>query len=103
MAIIVFPTILTLGGFYLFKEFEHQRMVESSKIKLGQLEHFNSFFLLDKQDSLKEKALRIASDNQIIVPFKLKVQYQLQDYLNRLFLQEEFVTLSLLSTEEDFK
>ncbi|MBI4632819.1 MAG: response regulator [Deltaproteobacteria bacterium] len=55
--------------------------------------------LLNRLDSFKEKALRISSDNQIIVPYKLKVQYQLQAHLAHLFSQNKLVTLSLLSPD----
>lgn len=98
ISIIIFPTILTLGGFYIFQTVEYKRILEYSNIKIGQLEHFTYALLLSNLSSFEEKVLRIASDNQIIVPYKLKVDYQLQAYLNQLFLSNQLVTLSILSS-----
>ncbi len=99
LAIIAFPALLTLSGFFIFQRVGNQRIVEFSEIKMRQLEHFNSTLLLNHLDSFKEKAIRIASDNQIIVPYKLKVHFQLKAHLEKLFDLNELGTLSVLSPE----
>ncbi|HWR73013.1 MAG TPA: ATP-binding protein, partial [Nitrospirota bacterium] len=99
LAIIAFPAMLTLGGFLIFQEVESQRIAEFSGIKMRQLEHFNSTLLLSRLDSFKEKAIRIASDNQIIVPYKLKVNFQIKAYLEKLADLDELGTISVMTPD----
>ena len=97
LAIIAFPALLTLSGFFIFQKVGHQRIVEFSDIKMHQLEQFNATLLLHEINSFKEKAIRIASDNQIIVPYKLKVDFQLKAYLEQLLALDKLCTLAVLS------
>ncbi len=99
LAIIAFPALLTMGGFFIFQEVESQRIVDYSTIKMRQMEHFNSTLLLSRLDAFKEKAIRIASDNQIIVPYKLKVQFQLKAYLEQLFGLDDLGTVSVMTPD----
>ena len=99
LAIMTFPAFLTLAGFFIFQKVETRRIVEFSAIKLRQLEDFNSTLLHKNLASFKEKAIRIASDNQIIVPYKLKVHFQLKTYLEQLFERDDLGTLAVLSPD----
>ncbi|MDX2480826.1 MAG: ATP-binding protein, partial [Desulfuromusa sp.] len=99
LAIIAFPTLLTLTGFFVFQKVGNQRIEEFSAIKMRQIEHFNAAILLNQLDSFKEKAIRIASDNQVIVPYKLKVQFQLQSHLQHLKSLNELGTIAVLSPD----
>ena len=99
LAIIAFPALLILSGFFVFQKVGEQRILEFSAIKMRQLEHFNATMLLNSMDSFKEKAIRIASDNQVIVPYKLKVDFQLKAHLEHLADLNAFGTLSVLSPD----
>ena len=99
LAIIAFPALLTLSGFFVFQKVGNQRIEEFSAIKMRQLEHFNAAMLLNHLDAFKEKAIRIASDNQVIVPYKLKVQFQLKSHLQHLLALNELGTIAVLSPD----
>ena len=99
LAIIAFPALLTLGGFFIFQEVENQRIAEFSGIKMRQMEQFNSTLLFTQLESFKEKAIRIASDNQIIVPYKLKVQFQIKSYLEKLADLDELGTITVMTPD----
>lgn len=99
LAIIVFPILLTVSGFFVFQKVGNQRIEEFTAIKIRQLEQFNATMLLTQLDSFKEKAIRIASDNQVIVPYKLKVQFQLISHMKHLVALNELGTISLLSPD----
>jgi signal transduction histidine kinase/HAMP domain-containing protein len=47
-------------------------------------------------EAFKEKAIRIASDNQIIGPYKLKVKLQFKSYLEHLFGLDDLGTISVM-------
>jgi signal transduction histidine kinase len=66
---------------------------------MRQLEHFNSTLLINNLESFREKAIRIAADNQIIVPYKLKVHFQLKAYLEQLFGRDDLDTISIMSPD----
>ena len=99
LAIIAFPMLLTLSGFFAFQKIGNQRIEAFSSIKMQQLENFNSAILLNQLDNFKEKAIRIASDNQMIVPYKLKVHFQLKSHLEHLLALNELGTISIVPPE----
>jgi signal transduction histidine kinase len=99
LAIITFPALLTLAGFFIFQQVETQRIAEYSTIKMRQLENFNSTLLFNLLESFREKAIRIAADNQVIVPYKLKVHFQLKAYLEQLFDRDDLDTISIITPD----
>ena len=45
--------------------------------------------------------MRLASDNQIIVPYKLNVKFQLSKHLNQLLDQNELLNITIISSNGD--
>ena len=99
LAIIALPALLTLVGFFLFHHIEQKRLVEFSRLKMLNQSDVNTDLLVNKLEVFKEKVLRLASDNQIIVPYKLGVQFQLTKHLYQLLEQNELVTIAIISTD----
>ena len=102
IAIIALPIILTAGGFFVFQKAERRKIIESSKVKITQQKRMNAGMMTNKLDAFKEKAMRIASVNQIIVPYKLKVPFQLKAYLKLLVRQNELDSIGIFSQDNSF-
>jgi signal transduction histidine kinase/CheY-like chemotaxis protein/HPt (histidine-containing phosphotransfer) domain-containing protein len=95
LAILPMPILITLIGFMIFGRVAHNRIVENAHIKLQQLERTNRGLLINQLESFKEQTLRIASDNQLIVPLKLNVTFQLKAYLKLLQDQNQLSCLAV--------
>ncbi|HBF43741.1 MAG TPA: hypothetical protein DDW42_08985 [Desulfobacteraceae bacterium] len=98
-AILFMPILFTIAGFFLFQQIESRRIDEHSKIRLLQLERLNTGLMINKMEAFKEKSMRLASDNQIIVPYKLGVQFQLNTYLSLLLEQNGLESLALITPD----
>ena len=99
LAILALPALLTLAGFFIFHQIEQSRLIEFSRLKLKHLGDVNTDLMVNKLDVFKEKAMRLASDNQIIVPFKLKVKFQLMKHLDQLLDQNELKNITIISSK----
>ena len=99
LAILALPALLTLAGFFVFHQIEHSRLIEFSRLKLKHLGDVNSDLMVNKLDVFKEKTMRLASDNQIIVPFKLNVKFQLLKHLNQLLNQNDLKNITIISAD----
>ena len=99
LAILALPALLTLTGFFIFHHIEQSRLIEFSHLKIKHLADVNTDLLINKLEVFKEKALRLASDNQIIVPYKLNVKFQLSKHLNQLLDQNELKNITIISPE----
>jgi signal transduction histidine kinase len=102
IAILVLPIFLTAGGIFVFQKLERRKIIESSKLKITQKKRMNAGMMTNKLDAFKKKAMLIASVNQIIVPNKLKVPYQLKAYLTHLLRQNELESIGIFSQDNTF-
>ena len=98
LAILALPALLTVTGFFIFNQIEQRRLIEFSRLKIRHLSDVNTDLLVNKLDVFKEKAMRLASDNQIIVPYKLNVKFQLSKHLDQLLDQNELKNITLFSS-----
>jgi signal transduction histidine kinase/CheY-like chemotaxis protein len=99
LVILPLPILITLLGFFVFGRVAHNHIVENSQIKLQQLERINRGLLITQLESFREQTLRIASDNQLIVPLKLDISFQLKAYLDLLREQNNLTALAVFSPE----
>ena len=97
VAILALPALLTVAGFFIFHQIEQRRLEEFSRLKIAHLSDVNADLMVNKLDVFKEKVMRLASDNQIIVPYKLNVQFQLSKHLNQLLIQNELDNITIFS------
>jgi signal transduction histidine kinase len=102
IAIIALPILLTAGGFFVFQKAEHRKIIESSKEKLTQKKRMIAGMMTIKLDAFKEKAMNIATANQIIVPYKPKVPFQLKSYLTLLLKRNELESIGVFSQDYSF-
>ena len=100
LAILAVPVVLTVLGFVIFHHIENSRLVAFSHIKMEHLAEVNTVLMINKLDAFREKAKRIASDNQIIVPYKLKVHFQLSAYLDHLLQENELSTIAIVPNDD---
>ena len=70
-------------------------IVENVHTKLEQLERINRGLLITQLEGFREQTLRIASDEQLIVPLKLNVSFQLKAYLDLLRRAERLGLLAV--------
>jgi hypothetical protein len=99
LAILPMPILITLMGFFVFDRVTHEHIVENSQIKLQQLERINRGLLIAQLESFREQSLRLASDNQLIVPVKRENALQLNAYLDLLREQNKLTSLAIFSPE----
>ena len=99
LVILPMPILITLLGFFVFGSVAHDHIVKNSQIKLQQLERINRGLLISQLESFREQTLRIASDNQLIVPLKWDVSFQLKAYLDLLREQNSLTALTIFSPE----
>ena len=99
LAILALPALLTLAGFFVFHQIEQSRLIEFSRLKLKHLGDVNTDLMVNNLDVFKEKAMRLASDNQIIVPFKLNVRFQLLKHLNQLLNQNDLINITIITAD----
>ena len=99
LAILALPVLLTLVGFFVFHQIEQRRLVEFSRLKMKHQSDVNTDLLVNKLEVFREKALRLASDNQIIVPYKLRVPFQLSKHLDQLLDQNELKSITIISAD----
>jgi signal transduction histidine kinase len=102
IAIIALPIFLTAGGVVVFQKAERRKIIESSKVKIAQLKRMNEGMMTNKLDAFKEKAMNIASVSQIIIPYKLKVPFQLKAHLTLLLRQNELESIGVFSQDNSF-
>ncbi|MEA3360124.1 MAG: ATP-binding protein [Thermodesulfobacteriota bacterium] len=100
LVILFLPLCFTVAGLFLFQTADYKRINELSGIELRQLERANAGFLIHKLETFKEKAMRMASDNQIIVPYKLNVQFQLHAYLSLLSEHNGLTSMAIFSADD---
>ncbi len=99
LAILILPVCFTAVGLYLFQKKETERISQLAHQNIIQLNRVNRGFLLNKLENFQEKTLRIASDNQIIVPLKLQISFQLKFYLSLVLEQENFLSIVLYTPD----
>ena len=93
------PVLFTMAGFFLFQQIESRRINRHSELKLRQLEKVAAALMVNYRQTFKERTLRLASDNQIIVPYKLNVQFQLNSHLSVMSAQNDLETLAVITPE----
>jgi len=97
IAILFLPVLFTMAGFFLFQQIESRRINRFSEIKLQQLEKVTKALMVNYRETFKERTLRLASDNQIIVPYKLNVHFQLNEHLAILLRQNKLEFLAVIT------
>ncbi len=97
LAILALPALLTVAVFFIFHQIEQRRLIEFSRLQVSHLSEVNTDLMANKLDVFKEKVMRLASDNQIIVPYKLNVQFQLSKHLKQLLIQNDLKNVTILS------
>jgi len=97
IAILFLPVLFTMAGFFLFQQIESRRINHFSEIKLLQLEKVTKALMVNYRETFKERTLRLASDNQIIVPYKLNVHFQLKEHLAILHRQNNLESLAVIT------
>jgi len=102
IAILALPIFLTAGGFFVFQKLDRRKIIESSKLKITQEKRQNEAMMTNKLYAFKEKAMRIAAVNQIILPYKLKEPFQLKEYLTLLLRQNELESIGIFSQDNSF-
>ena len=102
LAILALPALLTIAGLFIFHQIEQKRLIEFSHLKIQHLGDVNTDLLVNKLVVFKEKAMRLASDNQIIVPYKLNVKFQLSKHLNQLLDQNDLKNITIFSSDGQF-
>ncbi|CAN2041703.1 two-component system, sensor histidine kinase [Candidatus Magnetomoraceae bacterium gMMP-15] len=100
MIAIIMPSIVLFSmSISYFTLTEKGRLAAYSKNKLQQLKHINQGLLFNMQDNFAEKIQRLASDNQIIVPYKLNVNSQLESYLTLLKEQNNLESIAVIKPD----
>ena len=97
LAILVLPALLTIAGFFIFHQIEQRRLIEFSHIKIRHLGEVSTDLMVNRLNVFREKAMRLASDNQIIVPYKLNVKFQLSKHLVQLLDQNDLKNITIIS------
>ncbi|MDK2847825.1 MAG: hypothetical protein PWP34_1178 [Desulfuromonadales bacterium] len=99
LAILPLPILITLLGFFAYGKVVHDHFRENVHTKIQQLERTNRGLLIARLDGFREQTLRIASDNQLIVPLKLEVSFQLKAYLNLLREQNDLAAMAIFTPQ----
>jgi len=99
IAILFLPVLFTMAGFFLFQQIESRRINRSSELKLRQLEKVATALMVNYKETFKERSLRLAADNQIIVPYKLNVHFQLKEHLSILHRQNKLESLAIITPD----
>ncbi|ABA88306.1 sensor histidine kinase response regulator, Hpt domain-containing [Syntrophotalea carbinolica DSM 2380] len=99
LAILPMPILITLIGFFAYGKLVQHHIVENVHTKLEQLERINRGLLITQLEGFREQTLRIASDEQLIVPLKLNVSFQLKAYLDLLREQNDLASLAIYTPE----
>lgn len=99
IALLFLPVLFTMVGFFHFQQIESRRINRFSEIKLRQLEKVTTALMINYRETFKERTLRLASDNQIIVPYKLNVHFQLKERLSILYRQNGLESLAVITPE----
>jgi signal transduction histidine kinase/DNA-binding response OmpR family regulator/HPt (histidine-containing phosphotransfer) domain-containing protein len=99
LAILPMPILITLLGFFAYGKMVQNHLLENAHIKIQQLERTNRGLLITQLEGFREQTLRIAADNQLIVPLKLNVPFQLKAYLNLLREQNNLASMAVFSPQ----
>ena len=91
--------IVMILGLSIFWYSEKSKIEKSSQIKMNQLISINQGIMEMRQKMFSEKSLRLASDNQLIIPYKLRVTFQLKSYLRILQEQNNFSSLAIFNSQ----
>ena len=97
LAILILPVVITASGLMVIQNRSTQKISELARLDLEQRNRSNRGFLLNKLEIFREKAMRMASDNQIVVPYKLEVLFQLNAYLSLLVERDELIGVGIYS------
>jgi signal transduction histidine kinase/CheY-like chemotaxis protein len=99
LAILPMPMLITLIGFLIFGRVTTNHILQNGHTKLQQLEQIHRGLFIAQLDNFREQSLRIASDNQLIIPLKLDVSFQLKAYLDLLREQNDLACLAVFTPE----
>lgn len=99
LTILPMPILITLIGFFAYGKLVQHQIVENVHTKLEQMERINRGLLITQLEGFREQTLRIASDEQLIDPLKLKVSFQLKAYLTLLREQNNLASLAIYTPE----
>ncbi len=95
VAFIVPQVLLFIIVVTFFILFENNRLSNEAKLEFQQLEKTVDGLLVLMRDNFSNRLQRLASDNQMIVPFKLNVDAQLKSYLEFQVKQNNLQSMAL--------
>ncbi len=100
MAVIVIPPILFLiVGAILFTYSVRQVLTKSSKTELQHLKNVTQGLLYERLNAFSETTQRLAIHPQLVVPLKLNVSYQLEEFVEILQDQNALETLAVFDSD----